>query len=197
MGVAQETSSRATSLECCLQSALKLILIIPPSSPTQQPFRPRAAADKYWCEDKQQRQHSGTYMDICHTLTTGETSFLSLHLHLFCPSGFMVQPAVHDLIVPNHCWRSWLLSNTSPFLCPVLISTLFLFPSPPPPFFSNSYITFTEDTETNCPAEIFKRKRSESVIRTFVPQERIREKELSTWKHLLPRYYQHAASKKE
>lgn len=30
VGVAQETSSWATSLECCLQSALELILIIPP-----------------------------------------------------------------------------------------------------------------------------------------------------------------------
>lgn len=38
VGVAQETSSRATSLECCLQSAVELILILSPSSPHNKPF---------------------------------------------------------------------------------------------------------------------------------------------------------------
>jgi len=69
------------------------------SIPAQkQPSRLQTAADKYWCEEKQPKG----FTDVCQRPHLGFSFF-----PFFCP---VVQTAVQDLIVPNHCWRSRLFS---------------------------------------------------------------------------------------
>lgn len=137
VGVAQETSSWTTSLECCLRSVLELILITPPLPPTttQQPFHLHAAADNVKRSSKEVIYRLRCAHD--HTLQTGNTTLLFSPSKSFCSKGFTVQTTYQDVIVPNNCWRSWPFSHPSPFLCPVLFHPVSLL--------SSHHITSTEE----------------------------------------------------
>lgn len=79
---------------------------------------------------------------ICSHLWTSVNDHTLVNPHLFlpmsfCPSSFMVQAAVEALIVPNHCWRSRLLNNTSS--SDLSFSS---FPFQPPPF--PSFLSFPQ-----------------------------------------------------
>ncbi len=94
-------------------------------------------------------------MDVCKWphLTNG-SFFLSVSLS---PSGFTVQTAAHDLIVPNHRWRSCLLSNTSPSV--LSFSSVLFSLSQLPTSLSGHHVTFTEeDADTNNLSAPFKKK---------------------------------------
>lgn len=129
VGVAQETSSWTTSLECCLRSVLELILITPPLPPTttQQPFHLHAAADNVKRSSREVIYRLRCAND--HTLQTGNTTLLFSPSKSFCSKGFTVQTTYQDVIVPNNCWRSWPFSHPSAFLCPVLFHPVSLLSS--------------------------------------------------------------------